>query len=263
MIFKKWVKLLSLIGVTMISGICYGQDCNNEYCWDNKESMFIQAEIKFIEDMDNGLHKHLNEEKNKCPYHLSSIAYWFAQIESWLWKWKVAQLYNNWFSIKKWSWKYSYIWEDKFWYSKTSKYLNYPNPFLSVLEFMHIYKYGYLCKLSKNSVGIYKMWTYVDDHNTNRYYTNLINSIEKFEKQYFWNWEKLNNYSNKSFLEKLNILKFNNKEEIFSTEFITYTDHNWNLVIIEKENNWYEYIYAIKDKIFLTFKSAIEYIDTI
>lgn len=248
------VKIMGTIWILIgIISTGYAKQCYEWYCRENTEEMFIQAERKFLVDMENWKHKQQADSTNECEYHLSSIAYWFAQIESWLGKWIVATLYNNWFSIKRWSGKYSYIWIDEYWYSKTSNFLKYPDPFLSALEFMHLYKYWYLCKLWIKSVWIYKMWTFVDDHITKRYHTSLISTINKFEKKYFSDWQSPDDHVDTSVLAILN-----EKLNISNIKILTWESLNSN-------STWNSntYIHEIKNQIFDTVKNAIEYISTL
>lgn len=186
------ITLLYLFNITLAQ-------CFDWLCWESNEELFVQSELKFIKDMYNGNHAPQKESReNDCPYHISSIAYWFAVIESWVWKWKMAQDTNNWYSVKKWSGKYRYNRKEEYGYLPASKYLIYENVMQSTLDFMYLIKYWYNCKLSRPNVYRYKMWAYVDDENSARYYRNLISSIENFEKKYFWNWQKITDYQKAS-----------------------------------------------------------------
>lgn len=165
-------------------------ECYQGYCRSSNEEMFLQTELKFISDMYQWKHAPWKESKaNKCEYHISSIAYWFSVVECSVWKSKMADETNNRHSVKKWTWKYRYNWKEEFWYLEWSNYLKYPNPFLSTLDYMYLYKYGYLCDLSYEKVVKYKMWAHIDDENSRRYYRNLIASIQKYERKYFSNKE--------------------------------------------------------------------------
>lgn len=167
-------------------GTTFWKECVENICRTDKESMLIAAEMKFIQDQNKWIHKFKFSDDNKCKYHISSIAYWYGMIESWLWSSKLSKQTNNIFSIKRWSWKYQYIWKKHFWMLQKSKYLKYPNKILSVLDFMYTYKYWYSCGMWPLTVNVYKTWKTSWDKNSKRYYDNLISSINYFEKKYYW-----------------------------------------------------------------------------
>lgn len=157
--------------------------------------MLIAAEQEFRQNMDDGKHEYDLKQENMCPYHLSSIAYWFAVVESWLWWSNVAHKTNNRFSMKIGSGKYQYVRQDERGKMKYGKYMKYPSPFLSTVDFMYLFKYAYYCKLSMVNISMYKLWTVKNDANTQRYYNSLIGSIKYFEKKYFGDWKTLDDYN--------------------------------------------------------------------
>lgn len=267
--------------------------CSHGYCRNTNEEMFIQNELKFIEDMYAGKHAPQKEAKNnKCPFHISSIAYWFAVVESSTWKSKFAQETNNWHSVKKWSWKYRYNWKQEYWITPWTNYLKYPDPFLSTLDLMYLYKYWYRCKLWYEQVVRYKMWAHIDDHNSQRYYKNLMASIRRYEKKYFWK-KSIDDYNyynpmlykiqqwvedsqNKVLItvkETINewkkvlwiinsrniIVKAEKKQNLEST--IVHKNIRWKMFLIKKNNNIYTYSAKKWIKTFKSLKSATNYLD--
>jgi len=81
--------------------------------------------------------------------------------------------------------------------------MKYPNPILSAVDFMYLFKYAYYCKLSMVNISMYKVWSKAWDANTQRYYNNLLSSVKYFEKKYFGDWQTLDDYNTSKEGEKL------------------------------------------------------------
>lgn len=160
--------------------------CYDGYCWSSKNEFFLKVEEKFIADMASGFHTKPETEWNKCKwYHISSIAYGFSAVEHWNRDSKMAIETHNIASLKQSSNDYQYMRKPE--YGKYNWYLKYPNKFDALLDFMHLYKYGYGCFVGRKWVGNYKEGSVVDVSSPNfqRYYRNLIKYIETFEDANF------------------------------------------------------------------------------
>lgn len=160
--------------------------CFEKFCWQNRETFFISVEQKFKEDLKAWLHNQKITEKNKCDeFHISSIAYWFASVEHGNGYSYLAQKTNNITSLKQSSFGNQYIWEKE--YGKFKNYLVYPNKFLAVLDFMHVYKYWFSCYLWQRRVLHYKLWKWesVENPAFKRYYKNLTKYVAYFENKHF------------------------------------------------------------------------------
>lgn len=247
-------------------------NCTQWLCWNNVQEMFLQAEISFRKDIDTNKQKHILTPANKCKYHLSSIAYWFAVVESWLWKGKLAKKRNNRFSVKKWSWKYTYKWIKNRWKTKKTGYLHYPNPYYATLDFMYLYKYWYSCKLWIKSVSWYKLWRFDNSANTKRYHKALLWTINYFENKYFWKWENIFSYEQKQSIPKKSTIQTitkatkpqqspNQKTFNQNIKYIVHTTPNWKLFVIQHKNNWKKAEFHIQWKIFDALNKVISYLD--
>lgn len=179
-------------GSTSSGGLVMSWDeyswCYDSYCWSSKNEFFLKVEEKFIADMASGLHTKIETESNKCKwYHISSIAYGFSAVEHGNRDSNMAVTTHNVASLKESGNDYQYMRKPE--YGKYKWYLVYPNKFEALLDFMHLYKYGYGCFVGKKWVGSYKEWSNVDitSPNFRRYYGNLIKYIEAFENENFKN----------------------------------------------------------------------------
>lgn len=193
-----FIAIISVYLLNIVFGECY-----QDYCWEDDNMMLIAAEKEFRKQMEQWEHDHDLKKSNLCQYHLSSIAYWFAIVESSMWDSKVSDKTNNRFSMRQWSGKYQYQRQSERGKLKWSRYMKYPTPFLSAMDFMYLYKYAYYCKLSMVNISMYKVWNKKWDANTQRYYNSLLSSIKYFEKKFFWNGQTLDDYDTSRKTDKL------------------------------------------------------------